>query len=144
MFKGQRQMLVWHSKPRIARRQFGLKPWLSLGCFLFVFCSAPSGECRLNNECLQRRLSKLNQGKLSEAIAAFNQAITNDPRDWQSLYNRGIAESRLGQYQAAKADFTQSIQVNPHNSWTYYLGELFGRLFCAVIYRAVMVLTQNQ
>ncbi len=61
------------------------------------------------------------------AIAAYNTAIelydTLERRQWFLLYARGISHERLGQWEAAEADFRKALELNPEQPQVLnYLG----------------------
>ncbi|MBE2277950.1 MAG: tetratricopeptide repeat protein [Rhodobacteraceae bacterium] len=53
----------------------------------------------------------------TDALAAYDAAIglVAEPRDqhWSLFFSRGIAEERLGRYDAADADFRKALSLNP-------------------------------
>ncbi|MFM6152949.1 MAG: tetratricopeptide repeat protein, partial [Sphaerospermopsis kisseleviana] len=58
--------------------------------------------------------------KYQEAIDDYTQAITINPQDADSCYNRGIAKSDLGDKKGAIDDYTQAITINPQDADSYY------------------------
>ena len=55
------------------------------------------------------------------ALATYNQLITDYPDKPEYFNNRGVLYfNKMKNYQAAKADFEQAIQLNP-NTGSYYL-----------------------
>jgi lipoprotein NlpI len=69
------------------------------------------------------------KGDLKSAIAAFNQAIANDPSFQPAYFNRGYAYMLSSRWQEALADFDHSLQLNPNDLHSYYQrGSLRGQL----------------
>lgn len=63
---------------------------------------------------------KLQLGDLKGALKDYDQAITQNPKDADTLVNRGIAQAELGQHQAAIADYTKAIALKPDLHLAYY------------------------
>jgi Tfp pilus assembly protein PilF len=67
-----------------------------------------------------------------DAVAAYTAALSLDPRDSYSLYNRGAIRLSAGQYAEALGDFDASLALRPDNPDAYrdrgiahaYLGNL--------------------
>lgn len=59
------------------------------------------------------------QGKLAQAIAAFNQAIKIYPTFENAHNNLGLALGSQNKFSEAAAAFKRSIQINPKNFETY-------------------------
>lgn len=57
------------------------------------------------------------QGRLSDAIAAFDKAILLNPQLAEAYEQRGSAHRNLGQHQRAIEDFDQSLRINPSRPW---------------------------
>jgi tetratricopeptide (TPR) repeat protein len=55
----------------------------------------------------------------AEAIANANEALKLDPKNYDSLVDRGQAFYYLKDYSAALADFNAAIAINPNYSWFY-------------------------
>src|SRR5208283_3865948 len=75
---------------------------------------------------LQRALAAYNQGRHLEdeklcgpAIQSFSEAIQRDARNELVFLHRGYCYDRLGDHQAAIADFDHSLAVQPDNSRAY-------------------------
>jgi len=62
----------------------------------------------------------MNQGKLMEAIAEYNEAIRLDPSLSGAYNNRGLIYARLGQFQSAIQDFDEAIRLDPLDALVYY------------------------
>ena len=66
-----------------------------------------------NTKCpLHARTCGDGKGDLRAAITNFNQAVTNNLKDWHSFEKRGECLYQLGDYHLAIADFTSALQVN--------------------------------
>ncbi|MCZ8040759.1 MAG: tetratricopeptide repeat protein [Microcystis sp. LE17-20A] len=65
-------------------------------------------------------VKRLQQGDLEAAINNFNEAIRLNPNYAQAYGNRGIAYSRLQQYDQSLADYNQFIRFNPNSAAAYY------------------------
>ncbi|MDD5493929.1 MAG: tetratricopeptide repeat protein [Dehalococcoidia bacterium] len=62
------------------------------------------------NEHNKQGVELLNQGKYKEAIAEFTQAIALQPEISDLYFNRGLANDRYGDIDAAIRDYTSAIQ----------------------------------
>lgn len=56
---------------------------------------------------------RLVKGLPKEAIAEYTKALAIDPKDWVSLYNRGILWRRLGDYEASLKDSNTVLRIAP-------------------------------
>ena len=59
------------------------------------------------------------QGKLEDAIAAYDEAIRRKPDLVEAYNNRGAAKGTLGRYEAAIADFDETIRRKPGYAEAY-------------------------
>lgn len=57
--------------------------------------------------------SLLQLGRADEALAAFAAAISADPEFGGAYANRGILHDRMGAYEAAIADYTRALALDP-------------------------------
>lgn len=55
----------------------------------------------------------LAEGRIDEAISAFDRCLVRNPQDWQALSNRGNARLQGKQYDLALADYLQAAAINP-------------------------------
>ena len=55
------------------------------------------------------------QGRLAEALNAYDQALQSKPRDAGTLYNRGVVLDRLGRHADAVASFDRALAVRPRD-----------------------------
>ena len=63
---------------------------------------------------------KLGQGKkdeceFEEAIDFFNQALQNNPDDFDTLISRGMAKGQLDMHEDAIRDYTAALAIDPKN-----------------------------
>ncbi|MHC2337579.1 tetratricopeptide repeat protein [Bradyrhizobium sp. USDA 4454] len=58
----------------------------------------------------------VHSGKLDEAMAEFEQALTTDPYNVQALYGRGLIYQGRGQHQQAIDDFTAASGLSPQKA----------------------------
>ena len=61
----------------------------------------------------------LEQGRLKDAIVAFDEAIRLDPQHAMAYGKRGGTYSGLGQPERAIQDFDEAIRLNPKHGGTY-------------------------
>jgi tetratricopeptide (TPR) repeat protein len=64
----------------------------------------------------------IEDNKLTEARAAFTEALNVQPQKQNSYVARGLAEFRLGDYAAAEADFVAGTSLSPDGAAWYWLG----------------------
>ncbi len=62
---------------------------------------------------VQRAYFSLVSGKQTEAVAVYTDAIRRHPDSYLSYYRRGAILARLGQFEAALADFNSAVQLSP-------------------------------
>jgi tetratricopeptide (TPR) repeat protein len=55
------------------------------------------------------------QGRLAEALDAYNRALQSKPQDAGALYNRGVVLDRLGRHADAVASFDQALALQPRD-----------------------------
>jgi len=69
------------------------------------------------------------EGKLDDAIAAYNKALEiNSNLPW-TYHNLGEVQSQLGDYEEAVAAYQQALKLNPNLIWSYEkLGEVLTKL----------------
>jgi len=60
---------------------------------------------------VQAGVSAYRLGNYSGAVSNFNSALAADPANYAALYNRGLAEIRLGQTDRAKADLQRAADL---------------------------------
>jgi tetratricopeptide (TPR) repeat protein len=61
-----------------------------------------------------------NDGKYSEALDAFNNSLSIDPRDAIVWYNKGLALGHLERYSEALDAFNNSLSIDPGDGDTWY------------------------
>ena len=52
-------------------------------------------------------------GQTDEALANFDKAIANDPENPAMFYNRGLINDQVGNKEAAAADYTKALELDP-------------------------------
>jgi tetratricopeptide (TPR) repeat protein len=73
----------------------------------------------------------LRNGKIDEAILAFQKAIAYNPNFHWSYYKLGETLERLGNLEEAIVAYKKVISLNPNMYWAYYkLGEISYKLNC--------------
>ena len=60
-----------------------------------------------------------NAGKFKKAITAYNEFLKLNPRDIESLYNRGRSYEELGQFEVAFNDFKTVLEIDRKNTTAY-------------------------
>jgi lipoprotein NlpI len=60
------------------------------------------------------------KGNLAAAVAAFNQAISIDPKYAPAYFNRGLAYTLQNKPDEAVSDYSQAIQIDPTYKEAYY------------------------
>jgi len=59
---------------------------------------------------------RFNHNEVAEGIEQFNRELNLNPRNLESLIDRGWSYSQIGKYKEAVADLTLAIQSSPRNS----------------------------
>lgn len=59
------------------------------------------------------------EGRLSEAVAAFEQAVMLDPKNGNSFYSLGNVYAELGRWEEAVAAYRKSVQLNDKDMEAY-------------------------
>ena len=65
-------------------------------------------------------LSLANEGKISEALEAFNKAIELKPDYADAWYNKGVALAALGFHEKALEAYEKAIEINPDDDGAWY------------------------
>ena len=76
---------------------------------LFTFGPALRSE---GNRHIKSGISLSEQGRLTEAVADFDEAIRLDPKLVQAYYHRGNVYRSLGQYEPAFQDYSGAIRLD--------------------------------
>lgn len=59
------------------------------------------------------------QGRLKQAISAYDEALRLNPQYAKAYNNRGFAYDNLGQYQRAIQDYDEAIRLDPKLALAY-------------------------
>jgi len=79
-------------------------------------------------ELVRRAWAALNDGRVSAASRLAEQAIDEDPRNWEAFLISGIAAYRQNDYDEARVALRRAARLNDKNALIYgCLGELFER-----------------
>ena len=65
-------------------------------------------------------IKDVEEGKLAEALAAFDKALASDPSFFMAAYNRGVVLARLGKKSEAIAAFRTAIRLRPDFALGHY------------------------
>ncbi len=85
----------------------------------FVTWDAIKGENPQAQTYVQQGTLLLRTWKISQAIAAFTQAIALEPRYAEAYVKRGLAYYRAGKYKAAIADYTRTLELKRYQADAY-------------------------
>ena len=99
-----------------------MTPVLILTIFLasrFVTWDALKGENPKAQEYVQKGTLSLRTWKISQAIAAFTDAIEIEPRYAEAYVKRGLAYYRAGDYKTAIADYTRTLELKRYQADAY-------------------------
>lgn len=86
---------------------------LLLGLIACNKAPLPAGHKPDTFESLRQGIRLLEGGQAQEAVAAFNQAIEDNPRSVKAFCNRGHAWFDLGKYETAISDYGVAIELDP-------------------------------
>ena len=70
--------------------------------------------------CNNRGFAKRQQGKLDEAIADYDMAISLNPNHAKAYNNRGVAYRKKGDLDRAIADYNEAIRLDPKDAKAYH------------------------
>ena len=73
---------------------------------LFSACSEPG---------LSKGDQLFNKGEFTEAIDVYSEKLKYSPNDVRVLYNRGRAYEENGEFELAKSDFDEALDLDPKN-----------------------------
>ncbi len=85
----------------------------------FVTWDAIKGENPQAQTHVQQGTLLLRTWKISQAIAAFSQAIALEPGYAEAYVKRGLAYYRAGKYKAAIADYTRTLELKRYQADAY-------------------------
>jgi tetratricopeptide (TPR) repeat protein len=81
-------------------------------CLLLAACATSSP--------FDRGLAAYQAGRYADALAAFDEAIRQQPGLAPAYTNRGAARARLGDFDGARADFARALELSPRDAEVYY------------------------
>lgn len=76
---------------------------------------------------LDRGREQARQGNYQDAIAAFSEAIKNNPYLVEAYYRRGLAYFKLGNFHGAVFDYTEALKID-RDRMEFYYARAFVRL----------------
>ena len=85
----------------------------------FVTWDAVKGENPQARAYVQEGTRSLRAWKISQAIAAFTQAIESEPQYAEAYVKRGLAYYRVGKYKAAIADYSRTLELKRYQADAY-------------------------
>ncbi|MCU0443567.1 MAG: tetratricopeptide repeat protein [Microscillaceae bacterium] len=59
------------------------------------------------------------EARFSEAVQLFTGVLNTEPAHLESIFNRGMAYTQLGEYQLARLDFEKALSISPLNPQIY-------------------------
>ena len=106
-----------------------LKRLLPLVAILLVVVAAPAVHARLDEAVRRNNVGAefLKQGKLTEAIAEFRQAVTVDPTYGAAWRNLGFALDKAGQVDEAVTAYQKAVELEPEVNAYNNLGVLYDK-----------------
>ena len=69
---------------------------------------------------IQEAQKKYEQGKYEEALALFDEAIKENPKNAENYYKKGTIKALLREYNSAIISFDKATQINPNNAKAHY------------------------
>jgi tetratricopeptide (TPR) repeat protein len=76
----------------------------------------PAGTSVDPTTILNLGINRYNEGKLEEALAQFERAVSENPSFGPAYYYRALAQLGLGQTAEAKADFEKFLELDPNHA----------------------------
>ena len=121
---------------------------LLIAAFFFALMSAvaladPASEALSSNDWVEKGKAYYEKNDHDNAVSAFTEAITLDPKNDNAYYFRGLTHAREeGHSELALADYKKAIELNPEVAQYYRSrGELYARIkeysLAAIDYRKV-------
>lgn len=87
---------------------------------LLIPVSAGAGSPQTAADYIAAGKEQVKAGKLTEAVASFNQALKLEPDSTAARFQRGNAYVRLEKYGQAIEDYTEVIRREPQNGKAYH------------------------
>ncbi|RPJ54868.1 MAG: tetratricopeptide repeat protein, partial [Acidobacteria bacterium] len=88
---------------------------LRTGCLILIAWLFTGLSMAQSSSAYQRGVQLYNQAKYSEALDAFSQAISDNPKDSNAYRQRARCRQRLEDLQGALADFDKAIELDARN-----------------------------
>lgn len=85
----------------------------SLSTFLVIALFLALSSC--NSGVTEEADMLFKDGKFREAIAAYDEYLTTNPKDIKSIYNRGRAYEELGEIEKSRKDFIRVLDLDNKN-----------------------------
>lgn len=92
------------------RRAVKVVAGISIALVLVLICLA-TVKWLIARSDYKKGAEELRCGHYEQAISYFTRVLEEIPGDAESLCNRGLAYSRIGEYDRAQADFTKAIET---------------------------------
>jgi tetratricopeptide (TPR) repeat protein len=86
---------------------------LILGLLGGVACGHKKTQAELANEAVSRGLAAQKAGNLTGAIAAYNEALTHDPRNKFAFFDLGTIAQAQGRTISAQSYYQRALQIDP-------------------------------
>jgi len=105
-----------------------------MNVILFISAVLCANEHDTASACVDRGMQAFRNARVEESLEEFRRAIAIEPRIEPYLWQRGISQYCLGQYDAGRKQFEIHKEVNPHDvenaAWHFLcVGKLKGQDF---------------
>ncbi len=110
-----RAMSKVHNTTRSALLLLALTPWLSAS-------AAEPAKPGHNSQVailVKKGIGKVKESDYHQAVSFFNEALTLDPRSYDSLVNRGWTFRQMGNLERAINDYSSAIKIQPTKPQVY-------------------------
>lgn len=92
----------------------------ALAAVFFIISSVAAGEGLDAGRWVDKGQALVRDGKMEEAVAAFDLAIEKEGRTPELYYRRGLAYESLENHKMAVDDFSKAIELNPKYVEAYF------------------------